>query len=544
MNRQAVVGLFTILGLVGLFAVFLELANVGTQGRYRIGVHFKSASGLHKGALVYESGVVVGVVDSTELLADDFTVDVILAINNNVDVPRSARFIIQAPLTGDSTVEIVPAAAPPGGYPAPQASPKAVAVLPHEVLPLSQQPQGTNPATVQDLLDQGQGEIRRLDAMLAQLERSEPVLLGQVQSLLKNGNELTGTANQSFQKLSRRIDTLGDTLQLAIQQGSANLTDVSAQLDATVRRNTGHFDAMIAALDNSARDLNATADQIKSLAGDPRLKDNILQTTQGIAQTAQQFAAITSDLHDVTGNPQTKAQLRDTVANIDAASQKANSLFAQFGGRSSVYGIDPGATPAPVPSGSPHPGSVPPGVTPPGTESPRRGPSPAPGTIQANVKNKVGTLVHQLIALQIRVSELDAQHVSTGNTSPLLTSDRGPSTDINLIALPYGRTYLFTGVNDLGGPSSTWNFAAMERVAPGLQLGGGVLYSQLGARALYTPGRTGRGFGVEGLLYDPRHPTLDTYANYRLGGGLSLFGGERDLTHPDRRTVFGFQYNF
>ena len=107
MKRQAAVGFFTIVALLGLFAIFFVLANVGTQGRYKIGVHFKSAAGLHKGALVYESGVVVGVVDSTDLLPD-FTVDVILAINNSVSVPRNARFLIQLPLTGDATLEIVP----------------------------------------------------------------------------------------------------------------------------------------------------------------------------------------------------------------------------------------------------------------------------------------------------------------------------------------------------------------------------------------------------------------------------------------------------
>src|SRR4030081_120032 len=176
MNRQAVVGIFTIVALLGLFGFFLVLANVGTQGRYKIGVHFKSAAGLHKGALVYESGVVVGVVDSTILRPEDFTVEVILAINNNVDVPRNARFLIQAPLTGDSSLEIVPAVTAPrrAGYAAPTNAPAACAVLPHEILPIDQQPQGTNPATIQELLDQGQGEMKKVDAMLADLARREP----------------------------------------------------------------------------------------------------------------------------------------------------------------------------------------------------------------------------------------------------------------------------------------------------------------------------------------------------------------------------------
>jgi len=165
MNRQAAVGLFTILGLVGLFAIFLFIANVGTGGRYETAVHFKSAAGLHKGALVYESGVIVGVVDQTRLLPEDFTVDVIMGINNNVDVPRDSRFLIAAPLTGDATVEIVPPEPPsrsPGVLgPTPQPAP--VALLPRQVLPIEQQPQGTNPATIGDLLEEGQGEVHRLD---------------------------------------------------------------------------------------------------------------------------------------------------------------------------------------------------------------------------------------------------------------------------------------------------------------------------------------------------------------------------------------------
>jgi ABC-type transporter Mla subunit MlaD len=540
MNRQAVVGLFTILGLIGLFAIFLELANFGTQGRYRIGVHFKSASGLHKGALVYESGVVVGVVDATQLLPDDFTVDVILAINNNVDIPRNARFLIQAPLTGDSTVEIVPPPAAELGRPAGATSaPRAVAVLPHEVLPLAEQPQGANPATVQALLDQGQGEIRRLDAMLAQLERNEPILLGQVRELLKNGTELSSTANHSFRKLSRRIDTLSNTLQLAVEQSSANLTDLTAQLDTTVRHNTGHFDAMIAALDNSARDLNVTADHVKGLTSDPRLKDNILRTTHEIAETATQFAAIASDLHDVTGNPQTKAQLRDTVANIDAASQKANSIFAQLGGRSSVYGVDPGATPAPV--GSPRPSGPYPVPSPAPSGAPSGAATPEAGP--ANLKSRVGNLVRNLVALQLRVSELDTQRAGTF-AAPPLTSNRGPETDLNLIALPNARTSLYTGFNDIGGPSPTSNFALMQRMTPNLQVGGGILYSQLGARTIYNFKPSGAGLSLQGLLYNARYPTTDVYAYYTLGGGLSLFGGERDVLHNGRRTTFGLQAQF
>jgi hypothetical protein len=87
------------------------------------------------------------------------------------------------------------------------------------------------------------------------------------------------------------------------------------------------------------------------------------------------------------------------------------------------------------------------------------------------------------------------------------------------------------------------NFAAMQHLAPHFSIGGGIVYSRLGARAVYSPALS-RGLGFDALIYDPRHPTADAYANYGLGNGLTLFGGERDALHTGRRTAFGLQYQF
>jgi ABC-type transporter Mla subunit MlaD len=538
MNRQAIVGLFTILALLGLFGVFFVLTNVGTQGRYKIAVHFKSAAGLHKGALVYESGVVVGLVDSTVLRPDDFSVDVYLAINNNVDIPRTAKFLIQAPLTGDSSLEIVPPpmAEQPAGQTSPTNAPRAVAILPHEPLLGPQEPQGTNPATIQDLLDQGQGEVKRLDVMLAQLEKREPALLNTMQSALNNANDIRISLNKEIRHLTGKIDTLTDTMQVALTKGSANINDLTSQLDLTVRRNSGKVDSLLASLDSSAQSLNATATAVQRLAQNPQVSANLIETTRGLAQTATTIASIAGDFHNITGNPQTQSQLRDTMANVDAATQKLNSILARLGGKSSVYGVDPGATPAPA--GSPLPGGRGRGPGAPG------GPNSSgnAAAVQADIKSTLGGLVRNLVSLQVRVSELDAQK-TTSSSSPLLTRDRGPSTDINLIIPPLGSTYLFTGVNDIGGPTSSWNFAGMTAVRPHLLVGGGVLYSRLGARVLFSPaGKVGLGF--EGRVYDLRRPTTDAYANLRLGDGLTIFGGERDALRDSRRTTFGLQYQF
>ncbi|MBV8355286.1 MAG: hypothetical protein JO101_08205 [Candidatus Eremiobacteraeota bacterium] len=104
---------------------------------------------------------------------------------------------------------------------------------------------------------------------------------------------------------------------------------------------------------------------------------------------------------------------------------------------------------------------------------------------------------------------------------------------------PKGRTSLVGGVNDLSG-NQTWNLAGIENLAPGVRIGGGILYSRLGLL-----GEVGNGvFGVETRAYDLRRPTLDAYIHVRPLRYLDLFAGQRDLTHPERRSAYGVELNF
>ncbi|HEY4441685.1 MAG TPA: hypothetical protein VGN14_14595, partial [Candidatus Elarobacter sp.] len=309
------------------------------------------------------------------------------------------------------------------------------------------------------------------------------------------------------------------------------------QLDQNVRRNSSKVDSLLASLNSSAVSLNATATSIQRLAQNPQISQNLLDTTRGLAQTSTTIAEIAGDFRKVTSNPQTQAQLTDTIANTDAATQKLNSILAGFGGVSHVYGVDRGATPAPA--GSPGPGGR---GTKPGLPAPEVGAASAGE--QRSAKANFNSLVHNLLALQVRIAEYDAQKKNVANTTTLLTRDQGPSTDFNLVAVPHGAMSLLTGANDVGGPAPSWNFALMQRLKPGLLVGGGVLYSRLGGRVVYNPSGGPTGLGFEGRVYDLRHPTADGYANLRLGDGLMLFGGERDVLRPDRRTTFGLQLQF
>lgn len=521
MTRQAQVGAFAIIALLLLFGIFYVITDFGTRHTgYRIGVHFESAAGLTPGALVYFSGVTAGSVDTIELLPDN-TVDVILAINRDINIPSASRFLIQAPLTGSPSVVIVP----------PRAKPP-LPLLPRQVLPVAEQPQGINATSIADLLQNGQSELKRFGDLMSMLQARTPKLLSTLQTTLNNANDLTVTTKASIAELSQHLVTLSSTLQTNLGSASMNVAQLSATLNTAATTDSRKVGTLLDQFNSTALALNRSMTSLEGLATDPRLKANVLATTQSIADATQSLAELTNDLRTVTGNPQTQAQMRDTVANLDAVMQKANSLLGELGGTSHVYGVDTGATPAPptVPGSTPYPGATP---APGGTPS-AAGISPQ---ARANVQSKLGALARNLVNIQVRLSGLSPQHVPEFN--PVLPASQGPLGDINVIVLPHGNTSLMVGANAIG-TQTTWN-ALLEQNKGDFHIGAGVLYSQIGILGAYQPLR---GFGLETRVYDLTYPMIDLYGNFRIAPGTSLFFGQRDINHAARRNTFGLQYQF
>ena len=521
MTKQAQVGAFAILALLLLFGVFYVITDFGTRHTgYRLGVHFQSAAGLHSGALVYFSGVTVGTVDSITLLPDN-TVDVILAINRDVDIPRESRFLIQAPLTGDPNLLIVPPVPQPlpSGITGPTPAPPAIATLDRRVLPVDQQPQGTNTATVADLLEQGQGEFKKLDALMSDLERREPKLLDTLQQALTNANDLTLTLKGS-------ITTMTAQLQSSLGQASSNIVSLTGTLNDSAKLNSGRINDILTQFDATSRALNVSVTQLQDLATNKQLKGNLIETVQNIKDTTQNIADLTHDLQNVAGDPQTQAQLKNTVANLDATMQKANSLLGSLGGTSSVPGVDQGATPYPSPAASFSP--LPAGATP----YPVNTSAPTAGQIQLH--NRLSNIAKELVAIQFRVSGLSQQHVCCPNS--LFTANQGPEPDINLIFLPHAKTSVMLGANNIGY-KATANAVLLENVSPSFRYGAGVLYSQVGLLGQYND----KLFGFETRIFNPQWPQIDVYGNFNVAKGFQLFVGERAVNQPVRRFTYGFQ---
>ena len=220
----------------------------------------------------------------------DNTVDVILAINRDVDIPLASRFLIQAPLTGDPSLIIVPPRPAPGAPPLP--------MLAREVLPIEEQPKGTNTATIADLLEQGQGEVVKLDAMLSELERREPKLLDTLQSALTNANDVTISLKGSIGSISAELQT-------SLAQASSNLVALTDTLNGTVQMNSPKINDILANFHDLA--CAQRVDGIAAVACDrSQPEEQRLATTKNIADVTANIAGITSDLRNVTSDPRRK----------------------------------------------------------------------------------------------------------------------------------------------------------------------------------------------------------------------------------------------
>src|SRR5581483_2333259 len=408
------------------------------------------------------------------------------------------------------------------------------ALLPRKVLPIEQQPKGANSATIADLLQQGQGEVKRFDAVMSEIEARTPKLLDTLQTTLNNANDLTVTTKSSLAQLSSELLALGSTLQGDLSTAGTNVVQLTGTLNSSATVNSKKLGRLLDQLEATSVSLNKSMGAVEDLATDPQLKSNVLTTTQSIANATATLAQMTQDLRTITGNPQTQAQLRDTIANLDATMQKANSLLGQLGGTSSVYGVDAGATPPPpsVPGASPYP-------LPPQTKAaPTPSHTATSSDARQRVQSAVGHALRNLIAVQLRFSGLSPQH--NPGLNPVLTSSQGPLGDINLVVLPHATTSFMVGANAIGN-NTTWNAVLMKGTDSGLRIGGGVLYSQIGMLAQLN---ALKGFGVETRIYDLTYPMIDLYGNIRLGSSAEVFFGQRDVNHASRRNTFGFQYQF
>ena len=487
MSTQARVGIFTLLALAGVFAAYYFITNYAlSHNGYNVGIHFHDVGGLQNGSTVLLSGVAVGEVTSIDLLPDQ-TVEVECTINNGVVVYRDSLFVVSITITGATTLTIEPPLAR-----------RAALIMPQKPLPLDQQPWGTLPPTLTDLISAGQEQLKNFSKTMAVVNRELPALANRFSLVASHTDNLIQDADASLSSLTGEMQTTVAELNATIGTSGRNIDELTGNLNGLVAEDRPRLQLLVDRLSSTAENLNKTMAGIASIAQDPVLHDSLIGTVQNVEGATAKLKAMATELESVTGDPRTESQLKQTVANLQSVTAKANAILGQF---TTAGDETSGATPVPVS----------PGATP-----------------RPRLQFGGGIFSQPLVQAQVRET----------------WSDRGggPDSDLNLVLLPGAKTHVTVGANDLGY-STTYNFL-LDRNSKDLQLGAGVLYSKLGISALFRP--FGSPIGIDARVYDPKHPTLDLYGDLRLSERLQLFYGERYLWNDARTKTpsFGLQIKY
>ena len=496
MSTKVRVGIFALLALAGILTAFYFIENLSLRSNgYEIGVHFHDVGGLQPGSSVLLSGVQVGEVTEVDLLPDQ-TVDVVCTIGPGTKVYRDSVFLVAITFTGQTTLNITPPAAH-----------DVAMILPQHPLPEDEQPWGTLPPTLADLVSAGQEQMKRLDKTLAVVNRQLPGLFNKFTDVANDSDRLINNANMALAGVGGQLGTTVGLLDATIQTSGRNLDELTGNVNGLVTENRGRLSALAGNLEQTSANLNKTMQGVAAIAQDPSLHESLVGTAANVEAATEKLKAIATDIQGITGDPQTQSELRGTIQNLSSAAARANDILGRYSHASATVGkAGPGS--GATPSASPQPGNA--------------GPAPSGAT------GSGGLFGGPIATAQIRET--------WGNRGG------GPASDVMLELFPAAKTHLSVGANDLGY-GSTYNLLLDKRESRDFEVGGGVLYSKLGVAALFRP--FGGPVGVDARLYDPKHPTLDLYGDLRLEQRLRLFYGERSIWGPAARTPsFGLQVDY
>lgn len=316
MSRPARLGLIALACIVFIsLGTYTGIKIVRGTGGYEMGVHFRTAAGIAPGAQVYLSGVNIGTVRKVRILPDT-TVDIILGIFQATDIPKNAKFSVQSTFTGSPTITI----SVPNQRVTASQTPKPVSqndLLPKRIMPIPEQPTGSTPLSIEDVLAEGRALTDRADRALALARPYGPRLMQHLQNARANG---AATA----QETRAVVPALQASLQSAITWAKTNAASAQRALR---ERDQRRITAVAAAFERSSRDMKRAASALSSLKNDPGARANLRASAANVREVTSRMAQLTRDMEVVTKNPQTKAQLRDAGRRFREVVARLKSLL-------------------------------------------------------------------------------------------------------------------------------------------------------------------------------------------------------------------------
>jgi phospholipid/cholesterol/gamma-HCH transport system substrate-binding protein len=357
-------GLLFLVGLAVFGGLILWITNFRPgESNYQFSVMFPDGNGVAVGAPVRLRGVRIGQVIGVASSVDQVKVTVL--VEKNILIPTQSKITVsQSGLIGETFVDFVPSQ---GIQPAKVAFADFVEQCKKDpnaqskewICPNSDIAQGVSPVRLAQLLesldklavriddkflknldttikDVG-GAARKLGSVSADVRRVSTSFEKVATGVNRNVDSL-GAAGKSVEKAGRSVGGAADTLKITITDNRKNLETTLSNLSTA----SGDLKAVLAELRPTlangefGKDLTrlasnaaAAAENVRKITdglSDPATIDSLRETLDAARVTFQNAQKITSDLDEITGDPNFRKNLRKLVDGLGQLVSTTDSI--------------------------------------------------------------------------------------------------------------------------------------------------------------------------------------------------------------------------
>lgn len=290
-----VIGLFTILGVLGGLGFFIWLSSVQIDRQYaQYGVLFENVSGLDQSADVLFNGVGVGRVVGIRIWEKDPS-KVYVAIEIDANTPVAVDTVAQLESQGVTGVAYI---ALSGG------SPNAERLTPEQ---------------------EGPPIITSRQSSFQSLVSSAPDLLGDASALLQQLEDITGPENQDY---LRRILQNVDNATAGLDTAMTDFSNISTSLQTATDQITTFTNGLDRLRDGAQTTLSNTDQSLSAITETFETANTTLTELQ---PTITQVNKVLSDMETLINDDLGPLAdgLQTTLQNADTALGTANEAFAQ-----------------------------------------------------------------------------------------------------------------------------------------------------------------------------------------------------------------------
>lgn len=293
-SQEIKVGVIVLAALAVLAVLLAAVLGLrpGTGAHYR--ARFANVSGLEAGSPVTYGGHQVGRVDRVGVATDAAGgLEVSLAVDTELRIPRGTVATVSAPLFGETSVELLPGDPDDGFHERGALLETEEPFRMDEAFKRAQDLVEEAGETVRSLNETVQSASDKIDAVLAGLEQ----LLGEenrshVAALLEGADELMEDSRPALERSIERVDAI--TADLRETAGSAR--EAMRQAERLLADNREDIDALLRAARSAAGTLDQAVARLDALVAGHR--GNLDETLAGLRETSRNLVELTQRLKD------------------------------------------------------------------------------------------------------------------------------------------------------------------------------------------------------------------------------------------------------